>query len=91
MRQELIYRVNINTVKQSGLMLRQVCSFIEREIRAIAYYNDLARSHESVLYDKTNVEKLIKDNANNILVATIKGAIAGLLISKFDCYTRFIN
>lgn len=91
MKQELLHSVKVSTVKQSGLMLRQVSGFIESEIRAIPYYNDLARSHESTLYDKTNIEKLIKDNSSNIIVATINGALAGVLVSKFDCYTRFIN
>ena len=57
---------------------------IEAVIKAIPYYNDLAKESEIKKFQPSDLELKIVDDKHSVIIATIKDEIVGFCLSRFD-------
>jgi RimJ/RimL family protein N-acetyltransferase len=62
----------------------KLSEIIEAVIRAIPYYNDLAKESEIKKFQPSDLKLKILDDKHSVIVATIKDEIVGFCLSRFD-------
>ena len=77
---------------QTIIDLEEISSLIIEQIQSNPYYSDVAKDHEAKLYSPASLEKLLSEDPYSVLVSQTEDSIVtGVLVSKFDCYTRWMN
>lgn len=64
---------------------------IAEVIKAIPYYNDLAKRNEVEKFTAPNLERKIDEDPYSIIVAHVNDRIAGFCLSRFDDYTVWLE
>ncbi|HRG42915.1 MAG TPA: GNAT family N-acetyltransferase [Saprospiraceae bacterium] len=81
----------VNIVRAKRKDCAELASIIEGVVRAIPYYNDLAKENEISKYGTKNLFSKIKEDKDSILLAIINKKIVGFCLTRFDDYLIWIE
>jgi GNAT superfamily N-acetyltransferase len=82
----------VSLLNQSEVDIHEVSALIIEQILKNPYYTVLAKSSEIVLYTPAILEQMLATDPYAVLIAQSKeGIVTGVLVNKFDCYTRWMN
>jgi len=87
----MILKKNISVRKARPKDCEKLSLVIETVIRAIPYYNDLAKDTEVSKFKTVDLKLKIKDDPHSVIIACIDNEITSFCLSRFDDYVIWLE
>lgn len=88
---KLNYPDCVYRIQDTPFELSHVALWLKDHIQKNDHYNQQAKDNECELYNTDGLKKIIADCEESILLYVQSKEVKGVLISKFDCYTRWLS